>query len=63
MGTVPPSTARPTFVRRAPFNDFAVSYLETRSEQSLSLLRAFIAFEPTFQIARTEQSMPFLFYL
>ena len=33
------SAARPTIVRRAPFNDFAVSNHETRSEQSLSLLR------------------------
>ena len=51
------SAARPTFVRRAPFNDFAVSNHETRSEQSLGLLPAFIGFEPTFRSAWTEQSM------
>ena len=51
------SAARPTFVRRAPLYDFAVSYHETRSEQSLRLLRAFIDFEPTFWIAWTKQSM------
>ena len=45
------SGARQTIVRRAPFYDFAVSYHETRSEQSLKLLRAFIAFEPTFRSA------------
>ncbi len=51
------SAARPTFVRRAPLYDFAVSYHETRSEQSLRLLRAFIGFEPTFRKARMAQSM------
>jgi len=51
------SAARPTIVRRAPFYDFAVSYHETRPEQSWSQLRAFIGFDPTFRKATMAQSM------